>query len=117
MFMKKLLMITFVLMTPMYLSAELMKDSKTFRYYTSPATQGINQDEYHALVWQCKDIVKHCAAQQAALNAQFAGQRGSYQQTYGQLYVKNMITEHLQRLATPTSIRLLADLEKKNFIF
>lgn len=116
--MKKLLMISFVLMNVSYLSAELMRDAKTFRYYSSPTTPGINQDEYHALVWQCKDIQKFAAEQQSALNNRMSDQgNGSYRNAYGPLYVKNMITEYLQRVATPTSIRLLEDLKKNNFVF
>jgi len=99
--------------------AELMQDAKTFRYYSIPATSDINQLLYHALVWDCKDIQKFWAGQQAALKAQFAGNNrgGSYQQIYGPLYVRSQITEYLQRVATPTAIRLLEDLKKNNFIF
>ncbi len=101
------------------LFAELMQDAKTFRYYSIPASPEINQLLYHAIVWDCKDIQKFWAEQQAALNTQFAGNNrgGSYQQIYGPLYVKTQITEYLQRIATPTAIRLLEDLKKNNFVF
>lgn len=35
-----------------------MQDAKTFRYYSVPASAEINQDEYHFLVWDCKDLQK-----------------------------------------------------------
>jgi hypothetical protein len=98
--MKKLLMVTFVLMTTIYLSAELMRDPKTFRYYTSPEAKGINQGEYHAMVWQCKDLQKVGAECRVPLHVQ-----------------NKIITEYLQHIATPTSIRLLEDLKKNNFVF
>ena len=88
--------------------AELKQDSTTFRYYSAPQSQGINQDEYHKLVWTCKDIIR----QHSAYMAQFAGGGRS---SYGVYGAQQKITEYLQRIATPTAVRLLSDLKQKNF--
>ena len=99
-------------------SAKLEFDSNTGRYYSTPVTKEINQNEYHKLVWACKDIQKNCYNQQAALNAKYAGcGNGSHNNAYGPEYVKNMIIDYLNRIATPTSMRLLKDLHEINFVF
>jgi hypothetical protein len=99
--MKKILM-AFLMMGLMsaVLFAELMQDAKTFRYYSIPASSEINQAEYHYLVWDCKDLQKTGASYRVPVQIQ-----------------NKIITEYLQRIATATSIRLLADLQKKNFVF
>ncbi|HZW60737.1 MAG TPA: hypothetical protein VFF04_00780 [Candidatus Babeliales bacterium] len=106
------------LMFPVYLISEMKQDPKTFRYYSWPMTREINQNEYHIMVWNCKDIISNAAALQASLNARMAGyaRNGSYLQAYGPLYIKKKIEEYLQRIATPTSVRLLEDLRMQNFI-
>lgn len=120
----------FLLISASPVSADLMRDSKTFKHYTSPVVQGVNQDEYHLLVWKCKDIQQQCSAQQAIvynqqsqLLAQYGGGRCSLrdQMNAGQANLPNVIavqiTAFLQRMATPTSIRLLEDLQKCKFNF
>ena len=84
-------------------------DPVTHRYYTIPTSPEINQNEYHSLVWQCKDLKK----QHSAMVAQYQ----AWNSSFGRSGAQAMITEHLQRIATPTSIRLLEDLKKKDFEF
>ena len=95
------LLIPFLMMgIDITLFAELMQDAKTFRYYSIPASSEIDQDLYHYLFWNCKDLKKIGVQYQVPLHMQ-----------------NKIITEYLQRIATPTSIRLLEDLQKKDFVF
>jgi len=104
--MKKLLMAISMLSFALPLCGELKRDHATYRYYSLPAAPDINQDEYHILVWQCKDIItQHRAATAGSLGASSWKLRGG----------GAMVSEYLQRIATPTSLRLLADLQKINF--
>lgn len=97
------------------LSADLKQDLKTARYYSIPATGDINQSEYHQLVWVCKDILNKYAQQHAQLLAQYPGASRSGAYDPENWAGKNAVTQHLQRIATSTSMRLLSDLEKINF--
>ncbi|MEX0848611.1 MAG: hypothetical protein WD055_00080 [Candidatus Dependentiae bacterium] len=90
------------------LNAELKQNPNTFRYYTVPNAPGINQGEYHQMVWICKNIIK----QHYAYMTQFAGGGRS---SYGLNGAQWKTTEYLQQVATPTSARLLADLKQINF--
>ncbi len=127
---KKILLSTIVLLLTNQASADLMKDSKTCKYYTSSAAQSINQDEYHQLVWKCKDIQQQCYDQQTIIYAQQSAILAQYncgncslrdQRDAGQKDVNNVVASQirvfLQRVATTTSIILLADLQKCKFIF
>lgn len=90
------------------LFAELKYNPTTYRYYSLPATPNINQDAYHNLVWQCKDLKQ----QHQAMVASSGGSGISSFAIHG---AQQMIRDHLQRIATPTSIRLLDDLKAINF--
>jgi hypothetical protein len=103
--------LTFVL--PLY--AELKRDPATYRYCSIPSSQEINQNEYHQLVWTCKDILEHYAQEHAALLAQYPGvyRSGSYDPN--NKAGKVTVLQYLERIANPTSMRLLADLKNINF--
>jgi hypothetical protein len=95
--------------------AQLKQDPKTARYFSAPATQDINQNEYHQLVWACKDILNSYAQQHAALLAQYPGATRSSAYDPNNQQGKGAVVQYLQRMATPTSMRLLADLQAINF--
>jgi len=108
--MKKILLLTsLMILSFIPLFAELKRDPKTKRYYSLPLS-GINQTEYHLLVWKCKDVEDQFLNMRARLAG---GGRSSF--TVGGKEM--MITEFLERIATPTSIRLLEDLKKLKFNF
>lgn len=96
--------------------AGLQLNPTTYRYYSVPANPNINQNEYHILVWQCKDILMNHAQSHAALLAQYPGAVRSSAYDPNNIAGKNAVEQYLQRIATPTSVRLLEDLKKKNFV-
>lgn len=89
------------------LFAELHYDKQTYRYHSSPLSPEVNQAEYHQLVWHCLDLVKQHRIMVERYQAARSG--------FAAAGAKPDIVEFLSRLATPTSIRLLQDLEKINF--
>lgn len=113
---QRLLTISCIFGVTLYLSAELVREPKTCRYYSIPASPEINQNEYHALVWHCKDIMQRCAVLHMNILEQM-GCHGSHAKMYDQAHARNLVIEYLQRMATPTSMRLLEDLNKNNFAF
>jgi hypothetical protein len=98
-----------------FLNAKLEHNSATGRFYFSPATPEVDQNEYHTLVWACKDILNRYAQQHQAFLAQYPGAMQSSAYDPNNQAGKNAAKEHLQRIATPTSMRLLADLSSINF--
>lgn len=87
---------------PFPLASDLKYDLVTCRYSSVPATPDIDQNQYHQLVWQCKDIKNYYDNMSVGgIPVVPASHRAIYQ--------------YLQRIATPTAIRLLQDLQKNNF--
>ena len=114
-FMKKLLISISILMLTLPLCAELKQDPTTCRYYSHPSNQEINQNEYHQLVWACKDILKYHAQEHAALLAQYPDMYRSGSYDPENKAGKAAVLEYLQRVASLTSMSLLADLKNINF--
>lgn len=97
------------------LSAEMKYNPSTYRYYSIPL-KGINQTEYHDLVWQCKDIMQQSDNEFQAHCAIYAGYGyDSYMRNYDG--GKSKVDQFLQRLTTPTAVRLLNDLKELNYKF
>jgi hypothetical protein len=97
------------------LNAELKRDETTCRYSSIPATSGINQNEYHQLVWSCKDILSNYAQQQRSLLARYPGAYRSSSYDPENKAGQAAVSQYLQRIATITSLRLLSDLKNINF--
>ena len=110
---KSILFLTISFLSTEYILADMRYDGRTCRYSSIPASAEINQNDYHLMVWTCKDIKnRHSAMVHQSLMS--GCNRGS---SFSESGAQVMITEYLQRIATPTSIRLLEDLRKKNFAF
>ncbi|MFH1644491.1 MAG: hypothetical protein ABIA74_04940 [bacterium] len=83
--------------TPLW--ADLQQDQKTGRFYSVPFSSDINQNEYNDLMQLC------CIMCQACL-------------TYSIFKATNaetiqMLSSYLQTIGTPTSKRLIADIQKE----
>lgn len=113
--MKKLIIMTLMIVSISPLIAELKRNPTTCRYSSIPATREINQDEYHQLVWACKDILSNYAQQHEALLAQYPDLCRSSSYDPDNNAGKAAVLQYLQRMATPTSLRLLSDLQSINF--
>ncbi len=94
------------------LNATLHYDKKTCRYTTTPAAQNIDQNLYHKLVWECKDILEYHLQEYIAIM-----NMGCNRLDLSNLVEKAAVEKYLKRLATPTSLRLLADIQALKFEF
>lgn len=114
--MEKILFFVAFLSLSNIILAKLQKDPVTGRFYSlSSMTEVINQSEYHQLVWTCRDILRSYAREHAALLAAFPGAIRSSNYDPHNIAGKNAVLEYLQRIATPTSLKLLADLKEIDF--
>ncbi len=113
--MKKSILTTIFLCAASGLSAQLKQDPKTSRYYSIPNAREINQNDYHQLVWACKDILRNHERQHSAFFAKYPDLRRSSGYNLSLKAGNEAVMQYLQRIATPTSMRLLADLQERNF--
>lgn len=93
--MNKFFLILAAIIVTFKLSADIKYDPSLQRFYTIPQSSSINQDEYHALLIQTTIISIQC------------WNNGVYGKP-----LRQQITSYLKTLNTPTSLRVLADLEK-----
>jgi len=109
--MKKILICVLLALLAGTANPELVQDPKTFRYYSLPDSPEIDQNLYHILVWNCKDVRSQFIASIIRISGGNGGHGGVWM--YGP---QRAVTTYLQRIASPTSIRLLEDLQKINFV-
>lgn len=112
---KNTLLVLAVLFLSTNLFSKLKKDPNTFRYSSTPASNEINQNKYHELVWNCKDILKAYKDKHNRFLAQYPDAINSSAYDPDNLEGKNAVAEYLKRISTPTSIRLLKDLQEIKF--
>ncbi len=94
--MKKLLLLGAILsLSQSYVSADIKYDPTSLTFYSLPASPQVNCGEYNALVLQIALMQIQC------WNSGVYGKK-----------LRDQTSSYLKTLNTPTSLRLLSDLEK-----
>jgi len=97
--MKKLLLLSLLVITPGFSLADMRYDPIGNRFYSDPDTYNINQGEYHNLCLQCAQIYT---------NMKIFSAPGL--PSFNDIFYHCSL--HLQSVGTQTAFRLIADIQK-----
>lgn len=99
--MNKFLITTIISSVVPHLSADMVYDPVNNTIYSTPQNSSINNREYVVLLIECGIIVSRIRN-----NDMWYGQKTSEQNILRQIF------SHLQKIGTPTALRLLTDLQR-----
>lgn len=95
-----------------FLNDKIITAQQTLSHSTS-----FSENEYHILLWHCKDILNRYAKENNDWLAPYASGGVMLPAPYGPKIIKQSVTKFLQAIKTPTAISLLTHLKATNFNF
>lgn len=98
--------LTIFLRNQIITAQQTLSDSKSF-----------SENEYHILLWHCRDILNIYAQENNNVLASYTSGGIMLPAPYGPDIIKESVTEFLQAIDTPTALRLLTNLKATNFMF